>query len=120
MPTMLTPRFLGRAAVAGVLALTASAALAGETMNVVSSAEGETRSVAVRTSDLNLASASHRAKLASRIDMAARSACQMHAGSAIDALPSAQACYTSAHAGALAQLAARGIAVQQLALNTAR
>lgn len=114
-----TPQVLGRALVAGILGLTASAALAGGNDNLKVTAGGDvTRSVEVRISDLNLASASGQDRLTSRIADAARRACDVHSGSAIDRLPSARNCLAQARNGVLAQLDRRGItAPSRLANN---
>ncbi|OYW44033.1 MAG: hypothetical protein B7Z08_03955 [Sphingomonadales bacterium 32-68-7] len=116
-----TPQVLGRAVLAGVLGLVASGAIAADTSSLTVSAEGTTRSVKVRIADLDLASTSGQARLESRINDAARRACDIHAGSAIDTGPLAKACFAQARSGALAQLETRGLAVPaRLAMNTAR
>lgn len=120
MSRKLTPQFLGKAALAAALGFAATGAMASTDNSLTVSAGGDvTRSVEVRISDLNLATASGQARLANRIDDAARRACSMHASSAIDSLPSAQACFSQARAGVLAQMETRGLAVPaRLAVNT--
>lgn len=106
------PARLGRAALAGLFGLCATGALATTPDNatlVLSPPAGDTRSVEVRVSDLNLADAYARETLAIRIDRAAKKVCDIQSGSALDGLPSARECVDRAESGAFAQLAARGL-----------
>lgn len=105
----LTPRLLGCALLAGLAAGSASAA--NDRADLVVSSQGVTRTVAVRTHDLDLRNAQARDKLAWRIDVAARRACDIHIGSDIDRLPSAQTCYKQALTDAHSQMQARGVAL---------
>ncbi|AKH44057.1 UrcA family protein [Altererythrobacter atlanticus] len=103
------PHYLGRAALAGILGLSASAAMAGgKSELVVSEPSTDLRSVEVQVSDLDLSTAYDRGTLAIRIEGAAREVCDVNAGSKIDRLPDATACLTQARAGAADQLEARG------------
>lgn len=111
------PARVGRAALAGLIGLCATGALAATPENatpenatvVVSPSTGDARSVEVRVSDLNLADAYARETLAIRIDRAAKKVCDVQSGSALDRLPSARECVDRAQSGAFAQLAARGL-----------
>jgi UrcA family protein len=104
-------RLAGRLALTAALGLAATGALAGEASDVlVSSAGSDTRMEEVRVADLNLTNADARSRLVTRIERAAERVCQFQAGSQIDKLPSAQACYQEARAGAFAQMDARGFA----------
>ncbi|MBC7158856.1 MAG: UrcA family protein [Porphyrobacter sp.] len=106
------PARLGRAALAGLIGLCATGALAATPENatlVVSPQTGDTRSIEVRVSDLNLADAYARETLAIRIDRAAKKVCDVQSGSTLDRLPSARECVDRAQSGAFAQLAARGL-----------
>lgn len=106
------PARLGRAALAALIGLCATGALATSPENatlVVSPPTGDTRSVEVRVSDLNLADAYARETLAIRIDRAAKKVCDVQSGSTLDRLPSARECVDRAQSGAFAQLAARGL-----------
>ena len=106
------PARLGRAALAGLIGVCATAVVATTPDNstvVVSSQADDTRSVEVRVSDLNLADAYARETLAIRIDRAAKKVCDIQSGSALDRLPSARECVDRAQSGAFAQLDARGL-----------
>jgi len=111
MPYLKSAHMMGRAAVAGLLGLCATGALAASDPELLVSQpqNGDTRAVAVRVSDLNLADAHAQRTLALRLDRAAREVCNMYAGSEIDKLPSARTCLDEARAGAIAQLEARGV-----------
>jgi len=112
MPYLKSAHVVGRAALAGLLGLCATGAVAASGPEVVVSERpnADTRAVAVRVSDLNLADAEAQRTLAIRVERAARQVCDMYAGSELDKMPSAQTCFTEAKAGALAQLEARGVA----------
>ncbi|WP_052207787.1 UrcA family protein [Croceibacterium mercuriale] len=105
------PHFTTRAALTGLLALGAIAtpALANEKM-VVSPLAEDSRSVAVKVSDLNLTSPYDQRTLALRVNRAAFEVCDMERGSVLNRTPSALNCFDSARSGALAQLDARGYA----------
>lgn len=111
MPNLNKAQILGRAAVAGLLGLCATGALAASDPELVVSERqnADTRAVEVRASDLNLNDAHDQRTLALRVERAAREVCDMYAGSELDKLPSAQACLAEAREGALAQLQARGL-----------
>jgi UrcA family protein len=108
---------LGRALACGLFGLCATGAIAGDrtadTGEVVVSQRpsSDTRSVAIRVSDLDLRDAYAQRTLELRIDAAAREVCDVNAGSEIDKLPRAQTCLAAAREGALAQLQARGVFV---------
>lgn len=110
-------RRVGRAIVAGLLGLSAAAAMAsGEPSSgsevVVSKASDESRSVRVYLSDLDFATRSDRDLLALRVNRAAERVCDvLGGGSAMDKLPGARACVEEARDNALAQLEARGLTV---------
>jgi len=106
-----TAHLLGRAAVAGLLGLCATGALAANDPELVVSQRpnSDTRAVAVQVSDLNLTDAQAQRRLAIRVDRAAREVCDIYAGSELDKLPSAQTCLGEARDAAFAQLEARGL-----------
>jgi UrcA family protein len=111
MLNLLKARVVGRLVLGVSLGLAATGAMAGGQSDVFVSSGGEdTRMVQVRVSDLNLADARARDRMVTRIDRASERVCQMHAGSQVDKLPSAQACYQEARAGAFAQMESRGFA----------
>jgi UrcA family protein len=106
-----TAHLLGRAAVAGLLGLCATGALAASDPEFVVSQRpsGDTRGVEVRVADLNLNDTHAQRTLAIRVERAAREVCDMYAGSELDKMASARACLAEARDGALAQLEARGL-----------
>jgi len=105
------PLFTARAMLTGLVALgaLASPALADDQM-VVSQQREDTRSIAVKVSDLNLASPYDQRALALRVKQAAYEVCDMQRGSVLNTTPSALNCFEKARSGALAQLDARGYA----------
>jgi len=110
MPSLKSARLSGRAALAGLLGLCATGALAADPEFVVSDhPSADTRAVEVRVADLNLADAGAERQIALRIERAAREVCDISTGSELDKLPSARACLAKARAGAFAQLEARGL-----------
>jgi len=105
-------RLAGRLVLPALLGFAATGALAGEERDVVVSSQGEsTRAIEVRVSDLNLADSRARDRLVARIDRAAERVCQIQAGSQVDKLPSAQACYQEARSDAYSQMESRGFAL---------
>lgn len=105
------PHFVARAMLTGLVTLGAFAgpALANRPM-VVSPQQQDSRSVVVKVSDLNLASAGDQRTLALRVKRAAFEVCDMERGSVLNTTPSALNCFDAARSGALAQLDARGYA----------
>jgi UrcA family protein len=115
MPTTNTTRIAGRALLAGLLGLGASAALAAaDPEMVVSDNPGNARTVAVEVADLDLTRAYDRDTLAIRIANAAREVCDVHDGSKLDKQAGANACLAQARAAALAQLESRGLNAPQM------
>jgi len=110
MPGFKSAHFWGRAAVAGLLGLCATGAFAANPELVVSEPpSADTRAVAVRVADLNLADEQAQRQIALRVERAARQVCDVFEGSELDKLPKASACLKEARAGAFAQLEARGL-----------
>lgn len=103
---------MGRAMLAGLLAVTATGVMAAsQPQLVVSSQDANARTIAVRTAGLNLADAHDQRTLQIRIERAARAVCDVNGGSKLDAAPDALACLADARTGALDQLHAQGFDV---------
>lgn len=112
MPMNTHTRLAGRAIVAGLIALTASGALAAAEPRLLVSGH-DARTVPVSLSGLDLARAYDRATLTIRIDRAARRVCDVHGGSKLDGGVDALACLAQAKAGAAQQLARLGLPVPE-------
>lgn len=106
---------MGRAVLAGLIAVsTAGAVAAAQPQVVVSSHNDGARTIAVRTAGLNLAQAPDQRTLRLRIERAAQKVCDVNAGSKLDAAPDALACLADARTGAVNQLRAQGFDVAPL------
>ena len=105
------PFLTARTVLTGLVTLGAFAApaLASDQM-VVSPQSQDSRSIAVKVSDLNLSSPYDQRTLALRVKRAAFEVCDMERGSVLNTTPSALNCFDRARSGALAQLDARGYA----------
>lgn len=112
MPMNTHTRLAGRSIVAGLIALTASGALAAPEPRLLVSGQ-DARNVPVSLSGLDLARARDRATLTIRIDRAARQVCDVHGGSKLDGGADALACLTRAKDGAAQQLAQLGLPVPE-------
>lgn len=106
---------MGRAVLAGLIAVSATGAMAAaQPQVVVSSHNDSSRTIAVRTAGLNLAQAHDQRTLQIRIERAAQRVCDVNAGSKLDAAPDALACLADARTGAVNQLRAQGYDVAPL------
>lgn len=105
-------RHAGRAMLAGLVALTASGALAAAEPRLLVSGQ-DARTVPVSLSGLDLTRAYDRATLTIRIERAASRVCDVNGGSKLDGGPDALACLAQARAGAILQLARLGLPVPE-------
>ena len=106
----------GGAIAAAVMALAASATFAADRPQnspasdvIVSQQVGDTRSVRVSVSDLDMADAYDRETLAIRIDRAAKAVCDINRGSKLDRFTDANECLDRSLADAAQQLDAHGL-----------
>lgn len=103
-PKTYAARALAAAAIClATTGLVAAPALAAETQRAP-----EGSAVRVKLAGIDLSTAEGLARLDARLDRAARQACEVYNGSALDKGPEVQACLTAARTGALQQLARLG------------
>ncbi|WP_443970116.1 UrcA family protein [Sphingobium sp. CR28] len=120
MPNFISPRLAGAFAL-GVAAFAATGAAAADQDIRVNSGHSVTRTVEVRTADLDLSSATGRDALRQRIAFATQQACDVGQGATADNSGDARSCLNVAQRNAEAQLrylpGARSVTVASAAIR---
>ena len=103
MPNFISPQLAGAFAL-GIAAFAATGAAAADQEIRVNSGHSVTRSVEVRTADLDLTSVAGREALRERIASATRQACDVGQNAVVDGTSDARSCLSVAQRRAEAQL----------------
>lgn len=106
-----SPLQAGGVLLAGLFAMSASAAIASQPSFVVAT-DGPVSTTAVSIADLDLSNPHDRARLTTRVNVASRAVCHIMRGSALNRIGDADRCVTEARANAWSQVDQRSAVIQ--------